>query len=161
MYLLLTLICVIWLILSPSNSDILNTPFAQLTLNDLGNYFSSTLWDVVLIIGGFWSVSRSIEKDQIWPWRWTLKYFIMIMCKGIGVFFTLGIAYWFTSNIHEKSVSSLIMCWLVCLIAICYSLFIMTYSESNFYIWLNALKKKHRWLGFIFWIIRKFSPPID
>jgi len=54
-----------------SHGNLGDVPFSELTLNMLfGNLFTGACYLGALYLG-----FKSLEKDRIWPWRWTLPYF--------------------------------------------------------------------------------------
>lgn len=69
MYLLLGIISAV-IGASVSHGNLGAVPFSELTINMLlGNFFA-----VVCYIGAMYFGFKSLEKDRIWPWRWTLPY---------------------------------------------------------------------------------------
>ena len=77
MYLLVALITAV-IGASVSHGSLGDVPFSELTINMLfGNLFA-----VACYIGAIYIGLKSLEKDRIWPWRWTLPYLGNLIARG-------------------------------------------------------------------------------
>ena len=88
-----------------SHGNIGDVPFSEITPNMLfGNLFASACY-----LGAFFLGFKSLQKDRIWPWRWTLPYFGNLLVRVALSALLLYGAFTLDESVHLNALEGILL----------------------------------------------------